>query len=467
MVKIHNGPTQGRPLRFIDHLERLKDNEKNRALSPLTSYNNKMFLFYDTIFLLYAIFYLPYLLLTKRGYAGYAIRFGLFPLSIKKQIRAVPNIWVHAVSVGEVMFIDGFIEQLRENYPSYQLVVTVTTKTGYELALKRLNNKALVIPSPLDLSFIAGCFVRLINPKIYIAAETEIWPNLYGQLYRHRIPIAVINGRISKESFSRYKVIRFLMKGILNQVSIWCMASPSDARRIIQLGADSSRVAVVGNIKFDDLSKPLDAVSDNFPVSQDELWWVAGSTHPGEENIVLDVYAGIIKENPRWRLVIAPRHIERAGEIIELVTRRGLKAVKFSHMSRMTTEGAGQPDKTQAVIVVDTIGHLRFLYTKASLVFVGKSLRVGGGQNIIEPAFYGKAIVIGPKVDNFRDIVSCFKESNAIVQVKDEHAFAAVLQELSADASKREALGRRALEVIAANQGACKRSLDRLAEFLK
>ena len=205
----------------------------------------------------------------------------------------------------------------------------------------------------------------------------------------------------------------------------------------------------------------LDSSYADFPSGKDELWWVAGSTHPGEEDIVLDVYAEIIKKDHQWRLVIAPRHIERVGKIIELITRRGFKAVKFSQMP----SSMGPSEKI--VVVLDTIGHLRSLYAKASLVFVGKSLCVGGGQNVIEPAVLGKAIVIGPKVDNFRDIVACFKEYNAIVQVKDAHAFAVAIKELSADALKRDTLGRRAKEVVIANQGAAQRSLERLAEFLK
>lgn len=420
-----------------------------------------MFLLYDLIFLLYAIFYLPYLLVTRRGYAGYAMRFGLFPSPIKKQIKAKPNIWVHAVSVGEVMVLDGFIGQLRQKYPAYQLIVTVTTKTGYTLALTRLKDKAFVIPSPIDFSFVAGRFVSLIDPKMYIAVETEIWPNLYRQFYLRRIPVAVINGRISDGSFGRYKAMRFYLKGILNQVSMWCMASPRDAERIMELGAESSRVAVTGNAKFDEDPMCLDSSYADFPSGKDELWWVAGSTHPGEEDIVLDVYAEIIKKDHQWRLVIAPRHIERVGKIVELITRRGFKAVKFSQMP----SSMGPSEKI--VVVLDTIGHLRSLYAKASLVFVGKSLCVGGGQNVIEPAVLGKAIVIGPKVDNFRDIVACFKEYNAIVQVKDAHAFAVAIKELSADALKRDTLGRRAKEVVIANQGAAQRSLERLAEFLK
>src|ERR1700688_4487354 len=163
-----------------------------------------MFLLYDLIFLFYALIYLPYLLLTKRWYAGFGTRFGFFSSQLKKQIRAKANIWVHAVSVGEVMVIDGFIDQFKKSYPSYQLIVTVTTKTGYTLARERLKDKALVIPSPVDFSFVTGVFVSLISPKMYIAVETEIWPNLYRQLYLKKILLGVINGRISDDSFGRY-----------------------------------------------------------------------------------------------------------------------------------------------------------------------------------------------------------------------------------------------------------------------
>jgi 3-deoxy-D-manno-octulosonic-acid transferase len=420
-----------------------------------------MFIIYDFIFLIYALIYLPYLLFTNRGYTGFGMRFGLFSPEVKKQIKAKANIWLHAVSVGEVMVIDGFIDQLGKDYPSYQVIATVTTKTGYTLACERLNGKCLVIPSPIDFSFVTRAFVSLIKPKTYIAVETEIWPNLYRQLYLQDVPIVLINGRISDSSFGRYKAIRFLLKGILNQAQLWCMQSQGDANRIMELGADPSRVAVTGNIKFDtDPSLSFDSSKANFLISKDEFWWVAGSTHPGEEDIVLDVYSKVIKDDPRWRLVIAPRHIERVPQIIELITSRGFKAVKFTqlHLNPLDPDG---------VIVVNTIGQLRFLYSLASLVFVGKSLCVGGGHNVIEPAFYGKAIVIGPKVDNFRDIIACFKESNAMVQVQDARSFEIAVRALCADPSKRETLGAAARAVIAANQGATGRSLERLAEFIK
>ena len=239
-----------------------------------------MYVIFDLAFLLYALVYLPYLLLTRRAYAGFSMRFGLFPAQVKEQMKAKANIWVHAVSVGEVMVIDGFIDQLKKNYPSYQMAVTVTTRTGYALARERLKGRALVIPSPIDLSFVAGHFVSLIRPKMYIAVETEIWPNLYRKLYRKNIPIGIINGRISDNSYGRYKAVRFLLKRVLNQVSAWCMQSQRDADRIMELGAEPSRVTVTGNIKFDDsLSAELPAV--HFMNDEDELWWVAGSTPSG------------------------------------------------------------------------------------------------------------------------------------------------------------------------------------------
>ena len=424
-----------------------------------------MFLIYNLIFLLYALIYLPYLLLTGRGYAGFGMRFGLFSPQLKNQLKAKSNIWVHAVSVGEVMVLDGFIDQLRTAYPDCQFIATVTTRTGYTLALQRLKGKALVIPSPLDFSLVAMIFVFLIHPKMYIGVETEIWPNLYRQLFLNRVPIGVINGRISDNSYGRYKAIRFLLKGVLNQVSVWCMQSQRDAERIKELGAESSRVVVTGNVKFDSFSTDLsraDIVS-----CYDELWWVAGSTHPGEEEIVLAVYSKIVKDDPKWRLVIAPRHIERVGQIVELVNRRGFKVVKFSEIDSRFRGNDKNTSGHENIIVVDTIGQLRSLYAQASLVFVGKSLCVGGGHNVIEPAYYGKAIVIGPKVDNFRDIVACFKEGNAIVQVEDANSFEIAVRGLCADQSRRETLGAAAKRVIAANQGATRRSIEHLKGLLK
>ena len=399
-----------------------------------------MFILFDLVFLLYALVYLPYLLLTKRWHPDFSQRFGIFPKKIQAQLGAASNIWVHAVSVGEVMAVEGFIRRLKERWPSHTVVCSVTTKTGYELAQKRFGQIACVIAAPLDFSFIARRFVRLIRPKLYIAAETEIWPNLFGRLHQEAVPIAIINGRISDRSFGRYQCIKALMKPVLAKVSVFAMQSDVDATRIKELGANPEKVFMVGNIKFDDISRDGPPTKP-FGGGNGELW-VAGSTHPGEEQIILDVFKQLPQD---WRLVIAPRHVERAQEVMRLVVQAGLQ---------------------ERVSVIDTVGRLRDLYAQASLVFVGKSLCVGGGQNVIEPAAFAKAVIVGPMMENFRDIVACFKTDNALVQVNNTAEFEAVVKALAGDEQKRKALGLRARVVIDKNQGAGERTLKRIEPWL-
>ncbi len=413
-----------------------------------------MFLLYDFIFFIYAVVYLPYLLVTQRAYAGYAMRFGFFPPAIKQKMGAGSNIWVHAVSVREVAVIEGLIRGLQKQYPDYQIVATVTTKSGYELAQQRLAGKAIVIPSPLDFSFVDHRFIRLINPKIYIVAETEIWPNLFRALHQRRVPIVLINGRISDGSFGRYQAVRPLLKGVLNQVSAFCMQSQRDADRIKTLGAPTGKVNVVGNVKFDDLTP---APARDLPFAKEDLLWIAGSTHPGEEAIVLDVYKKISAKHPRWRLVLAPRHIERAEEVIALVEQQGFKVVRFSRIGEYVPN---------AVIVVDTIGQLRSLYALASMVFVGKSLCVGGGHNIIEPAYYAKPVVVGPMMANFYDIMNNFKQGQGVIQATDMLDFERIVLDLAGDDNKRKEAGRRAKAVIDHNQGATQRTVGLIGKYL-
>ncbi len=412
-----------------------------------------MYIIYEFLFFIYALVYLPYLLLTRRGYKGFGMRFGRFPAQIQQQIKAKPNIWLHAVSVGEIMVLDAFMERLRKIYPDHQYVVTVTTKTGYALAQERMTRKALVLPSPIDFGFAARAFVESIHPQTYIAVETEIWPNLYRQLSQKGVPMAIINGRISDASWGRYKSVRFFLKQVLNQVSRWCMQSKRDAQRIMELGVLPNKVVVTGNVKFDDQPGALDPSANPWMKGKNDLWWVAGSTHPGEEDIVLDVFAQVIKASPSWRLIIAPRHVERAAQILDLALRRGFKAALYSKIFQ---------DVHGQIVIVDTIGQLRSMYSEAALVFVGKSLTEGGGHNVLEPAMFGKAIIIGPKFANFRDIVACFTQGQAIVQVQDAKDFAGAVIALCQDAPRREALGRAASRVMAENRGASLRSLESL-----
>ncbi len=413
---------------------------------------------YDIIFFAYALVYLPYLVLTRRWYPGFGMRFGFFPSALKEKMAGIANIWVHAVSVGEVAAVSGLIRRLKAEYPRHRIVCSVTTKTGYHLARTQLADVALVIPAPLDLSVTVAAFTRVIRPVVYIAAETELWPNLFRRLAKENIPVVIANGRISDRSFGRYQAARFFLKGVLNDVRAFCMQSDTDAKRIRTLGADPARVRVVGNIKFEDEDNGGAPETPRiFPAGQQV--WIAGSTHPGEEAIVLAVYRKMLDAGLPWCLVLAPRHVERAGEVMGCVRQAGFEGRVFSTLTSGDHLAAGE------VLVVDTIGHLRGLYAQASLVFVGKSLRVGGGHNVIEPAFFAKAIVVGPMMENFRDILDRFKEEDAIVQVKDDEEFADAVLALVCDEDRRAVMGQKAAAVITRNKGALERTLACVREI--
>ncbi len=408
---------------------------------------------FNILFFIYSLVYFPYLILSGRWYKGYACRLGIFPLELTNRLKECCSIWIHAVSVGEVMAVAGMIDKISARWPTKKIVLTTTTKTGYELACSKLGGKVVVIPAPLDFTWVVAAFVRLIKPKIYIAAETEIWPNLFNCLHKNSIPIIIINGRISDVSFGRYRTIKPALKGVLGCVLQFCMQSQLDANRIKELGAPAEKVKILGNVKFDDLS--LDQNS-KLPSLSNQPLWIVGSSHPGEEEIVLKIFG---QYQASWRLVLAPRHVERTAEIESLVMEHGFKPLRFSQWN-------GQTINQDTVVVVDTIGHLRELYSQASLVFVGKSLCGGGGQNIIEPASYAKPIIVGPMMQNFRDITALFKAQEALVQVKDVPEFHEQVARLINDGHLRRQLGQRALEVVKANQGVTNRILDVLETWL-
>ncbi len=419
-----------------------------------------MRILYDIVFFIYALLYLPYLVLTRRWYPGFGMRFGCFPVKVRQKLSGGRNIWVHAVSVGEVAAVAELIRRLKARYPGHRIVCSVTTRAGYALARAQLAHAALVIPSPLDCGVAAGAFIRAVRPVVYIAAETELWPNLFCRLAGGDVPIVIVNGRISDKSFGRYQAVRFFLKGVLNDVRVFCMQSEADAERIIALGADPGRVRVVGNIKFEDGPAQRTAGGEAI-FKADERVWIAGSTRPGEEELVLAVYRKILDAGLPWRLVIAPRHIDRAREVMALVRQHGFEGRMFSGIARNSPLAAGE------ICVVDTIGHLRALYAQASLVFVGKSLRVGGGHNIIEPAFFAKPIIVGPLMDNFKDILARFKEDGAVVQVKDDREFGDAVLALVRDEGRRLSLGQKAAAVIDKNRGAMEKTLGEISKVVQ
>lgn len=411
-----------------------------------------MGLFFDLLFLIYFLLYLPILLLRGKWHSGMTARLGFIPEDVRARLAGRRNIWLHAVSVGEVIAVQGFIGRLRSEYPERQIVLSVTTKTGHSLALRKYQDGVIVVWSPLDFSLTVRNFVDAIRPEIYIAAETELWPNLFARLSREKVNILVVNGRISDEAFPRYRMVRWLLKSTLSRVSAFCMQSELDAQRIIELGAPVERVRNVGNVKFDIVSDAPPALPQDFGFEERQMVWVAGSTHPGEEEIVASIYDGLKSSFPGLRLAIAPRHPERAGSIAEMVKKIGFRPVLFSSYRKTSLA-------PEEVLIVDTIGNLLQLYSVATVVFVGKSLTVGGGHNIIEPAVFGKPVLIGPKMHNFKDIARAFLDGGAVIQIADAFVLKRELARLLSSPEERAQLGQRAREVIRRNRGAIERTL--------
>ncbi|HLF18097.1 MAG TPA: 3-deoxy-D-manno-octulosonic acid transferase [Candidatus Omnitrophota bacterium] len=388
------------------------------------------------------------------------MRFGNIPEATVDRLKSKKNIWLHAVSVGEVLAMTDFIKQLKARYPRYQIVCTSVTKTGYALANQRLSGDCVVLYAPMDLSWVVGKFIRLIRPKVYIAAETEIWPNLYRALHRNNVAIIQVNGRISERSFRGYQRIKNIIRRILAKVDLFCVQSELDYERLIEIGAPKEKVHITGNIKFDNLLSNNRLEKTALGFSKDDLIVIAGSTHPREEEIVLNAFKKLQNEFGPLKLIISPRHIERSQEVAQLVATHGFKPLLYSALnSKAVSE--------KEIVVVDQIGILKNLYSIATVVFVGKSLAVGGGQNMIEPAFYGKPTIIGPLTYNFKDVVRIFLNEKAIVQIQRADELYGKMRELLEDQNKRQNIGANAKKVVEKYQGAGLRTLELVSPFFK
>ncbi len=418
-----------------------------------------MFILYDLFCFLFCFVYFPHLVLRRKWHAQSWDRFGRRLKEHSRTLATQNNIWVHAVSVGEVLLVKPLLEELQQKYPQYRFLLTTVTKTGFTVARENFGDRVSVLYAPIDFSFVVRRFIRAIAPQAYITAETEIWPNLWSALAQRKIPIIVVNGRVSDKSFLGYRNVRFLLKNIISSVTVFCMQSETDAKRIKELGAGDHQVKVIGNIKFDDFPQMQGEYGNRLGFKESQRIWVAGSTHPGEEEIVLNVYIKLRSQFPDLGLILVPRHPERAQAVLELVERKGLVGCFISKM----TNAAQSPDH---VVVVDTIGQLKWLYGLADVVFVGKSLTVRGGQNFIEPAFFAKPILVGPHLDNFRDILRLFLEKGALIQVNDQDGLEQNVARLLKQPDEIKRLGRLAKEVVLSNRGATQRTMAEVARIL-
>jgi 3-deoxy-D-manno-octulosonic-acid transferase len=407
---------------------------------------------YSIGFFIFSIFYLPALIFKGKLHGSFAERFSIFDADKKDRLlRGSGRIWIQAVSVGEVALCKSLVPALKEKYPGRDIVISTITKTGNDLAKKLFSKEAIVIYFPLDFLFIARKAVSLIKPSLYIMIETEIWPNVIRALGASAVPCVMINGRISDRSIGKYRLAKPFLKGTLNSITVFCMQDDIDARRIIELGATADRVTVTGNMKFDMAMpaglKDLTELMRSFGLKEGDKLIVGGSTHEGEESALLEAFGKLRAQFPGLKLLIAPRHVERAASIRKMIEERALAA-----------DGS--------VILLDKIGHLNEAYSLATIVFVGGSLIEHGGQNPIEPAYLAKPILFGRHMFNFKYVTKALLGEKAVMQVFSVEDLYEKLKVLLEDANLRKELGERAKKVIENNTGATAKNITRIGEVL-
>jgi 3-deoxy-D-manno-octulosonic-acid transferase len=407
--------------------------------------------------------YFVYQAIRYRKYIGtLRQRFGYLPVSFN--VDGDQSIWIHAVSVGEVLTARALASELKATYPRLKLFVSTTTITGQQVARTSVHGADDMFYFPFDLGFIVRRTLRLVRPRLFIMMETEIWPNLLRHCRERGIRTLLVNGRISARSYPRYRLVRLLFRRVLADVDRFCVQGEESRARLEDLGADPERITVTGSLKFDSLQLAAPAAGRErvlrfFRVSENRPVIVAGSTVRGEEAIVLEAFRHVRPNASRALLVVAPRHPERFAEVEALATEAGFKTVR---RTELTIDEEPRAD----VVVLDTIGELAQVYQAATVVFVGGSLVDIGGHNILEPAIFGKPILFGPHMQNFAEIASTFIGSRAAVQVNDATEFGQALRHLLTDADERDRLGAAARQIVEANRGAKRKTLAVITALL-
>ena len=427
-----------------------------------------MYSLYSVLVLVVAVLASPWFVYQALRYKKYVAslgqRMGYLPVSFN--MDADESIWIHAVSVGEVLTARPLISDLKRRYPNLRMFLSTTTLAGQQLA-RRVQDVDAVFYFPFDLGIVVRRTLDLVRPKLFLMMETEIWPNLLYECRKRGVKTAVVNGRLSARSFPRYRMIRGLMRRVLDHVDRFLVQSEESARRFIDLGADPARVVVTGSLKFDSLdmspsalqARARDRVLRYFRVPSSRPVIVAGSTMKGEESAVLRAFRRVRTVAPNTLLVIAPRNPERFGEVEQLVRSEGWKTARRSDL-------AIDSEPRVDVVVLDTIGELATVYQIATVAFVGGSLVATGGHNVLEPAVFGKPIVFGPHMENFAEIADAFVSNGAGVQLAGDEQLDEAFVSLMSDPVRRARLGAAARALVEANRGAKEKSMTVLADLL-
>jgi 3-deoxy-D-manno-octulosonic-acid transferase len=423
-----------------------------------------MYLVYSALLALVLLASIPYwiyqMLRHGKYRAGFGQRFGGVPARLAKH-SGQSTIWVHAVSVGEVMAVGGLVERIRADWPQVRVVVSTTTDTGQQLAQTRFGAES-VFYFPIDLGFAINPYLAALRPELVIIAETEFWPNFLRLAKRSGARLAVVNARISDRSLRGYLRLHWWLPGILSRVDLFLAQTWEDRKRLVEIGAPDARIEVTGNLKFDQKPGPDPAVvadlRESFRTTEASPILVCGSTvDDEEERMLLQAFQSILASHPRAVMILAPRHPERFPAVAALLESFGIRFLRRSLWGGDPLAGS--------VLLLDTIGELSAIYGLADIAFVGGSLVPKGGHNIIEPARHGVAIMVGNHTENFRDIIWLFQTHDA-VRIVGPAELPLVLMELISNDAERRALGQRAAETLLSQAGATEKTIAALQKLL-
>ena len=377
---------------------------------------------------------------------------------------ARPVLWLHAVSVGEVIAASRLVGELDSAFPQYRLFISTTTRTGQDLARQRFGADR-VFYCPLDLPWAVRAYLNALQPRVLILAETEFWPNLLDGCYRRNVPVAVVNARVSDRSWPRYRALKALWRPFLSRLSRMLAQSEVDAERLRVIGCRSERVSVAGNLKFDvRAAAEADVTRVLKKYAADLRFVVAGSTLEGEEAALLQAWPQLLAADPQLAMVVAPRHPERFAAVATLLGQSGIPWIRRSDWRSQSADAIPQLRPGQ-IILLDTIGELASVYSLASVAFVGGSIATAGGHNPLEPAQFGVPIVMGPNYANFRAITEDLLADQAL-RITQPGGLAATLIDLLNDRRSAEAMGARARRVFELQAGATARCVQAIRELL-
>jgi 3-deoxy-D-manno-octulosonic-acid transferase len=417
-----------------------------------------MYILYNIFLILATVLLFPVILfklVTVPKYrGGLTQKLGRLRKGVLRVIKGTRPIWVHAVSVGEVMAAHPLIRELRKTYPDRKLILSTVTVTGHYTARRRVPEADAVFYFPFDFPCIVRRVIRGINPEIVLVAETELWPNFFRELKRAGIPSAVINGRISPKSHRNYLRLKSFFSQVFEQVTLFCMQSEEDADRIKVIGADPAKVMVTGNLKFDQKIPAAQPNPVRIPAGRRVI--TAGSTHRGEEAALLDIFSQLRGKYPQLLLIVAPRHPERFDEVAGIINSAGYECQRRTRLKGPVKD----------VLLLDTIGELRTFYALCDIAFVGGSLVKVGGHNLLEPAAMKKPVIFSRYMFNFKEISEALMSSGGGVMVKDKGELYVQLDTLLSDPERAKRMGERAFRVIEANSGAAKKTIDAIGRLL-